>query len=396
MKFSFRKMSVLLVDSVGTALDTQESFLEPFEFYRIWTAKKADEAMGIIKERPIDLIITAWKLQPLSGVQFVEMVRKSPDHQELPVLMVADQVDKTMQAKAESLNVIQVLKHPLKPEVYREAVTEALKTSVDFEEEEFMAHMDAARKAKRQGRLDEAEEAYRAALGVKMSEDAYNGLASVLAAKGDSVGAGRCFMEALKANPLSLKAFLGLAHIYQDRGRPLDALKILARAVDAAKKLKEGSALRASILFYMGELELQLKNLKAALGYFDQAVELSPEDAKLQTDIGDTLADAGHHEESEIYYRQALAMDPELAHVYNRLAIAYRRQEKYDMAIDLYYKALAFHPDDENLIYNMARCFWDMGDWDKAREKLEQALEMNPDFTTATQLLDAVNRNAQQ
>ncbi len=388
-------MSVLLVDSVGAALDTQESFLEPFDFYRIWTAKKADEAMEVLRERPINLVITAWKLQPLSGMQLVEMIRKAPDYAELPVIMVADQLDKTMQEKADALQVHQVLKHPLKPETYREAVTKALESSVDFEEEQFMAHMDAARKAKRQGRLDEAEEAYRAALGVKMAEDAHNGLAAVLVAKGDPVGAGRCFMEALKANPLSLKAFLGLAHIYQARDRLPDALKILARAVDAAKKLKEGSALRASILFYMGELELQLKNLKAALGYFDQAVETSPEDTKLQTDIGDTLAEAGHNEASEEYYRRALVMDPELAHVYNRLAIAYRRQEKYDMAIDLYYKALAFHPDDENLMYNMARCFWEMGDWDQAGEKLKQALELNPEFAAATELLQAIQRQKQ-
>lgn len=392
LQFTFRKLSILLVDSMPSAMDTQEDYLAPLELYRIWTAKKPDEAMSTLDERQVHAVVTAAKMQPISGLQLVEMIRKHPKHKDLPVILIADQVDNLLQEKALGLKVHQVLSQPLKGDDFREAVRKALEPLVDHKEEEFMTHMDAARRASRKEQWETAEEAYRAALGVKMDEEAYNGLAKVLSAKGDAVGAGRCFMAAIKANPLSLKAFLGLANIYVAKDRLPDALKILSRAVDAAKKLKEGSALKASIMFYMGELELRLNDLKMALGLFEQASETSPEDAKLQVQIGDSLAEAGHHQESEAFYSKALEMDPELAHVYNRLAIAYRRQEKYDMAIDLYKKALAFHPDDENLMYNTARCYWEMGELQHSMEMLGKAMAVNPDFEAAARLLDVVMR----
>ena len=123
-------------------------------------------------------------------------------------------------------------------------------------------------------------------------------------------GAEQEFELALKKNPRSLRAFLGLALVYQSMNRPEDALKILAGVVTAAKKMKEAGALTASIYFYMGEIELQLKHIKESLGLFNKAAETLPGDTEIRTRIGDTLAKAGFLAESEKFLSKGPGTGP--------------------------------------------------------------------------------------
>ncbi len=389
MKYAYRRMSVLLVDSTSVAVDAMEGHLEGLQFHRIWSAKTADEAMQLLRERPVDLVVTNWKLQPITGLQLLEMIRRDSKLRPLPVVVLRNPKDKHIEEKADELGATALAELPVKPANLLDVVEQVLAPQIDEKEEEFLRQMDLARGAVRTGDLDQAEKAYRAALAVKVDEEAQVGLCKVLKKLGDWEGAEQSYVAALRANPYSLRAFLGLASVYQSCGRLEDALKVLAGAVNAAKKVKEGGSVQAVLFFYMGEIELQLKRLQQALGLFDKAVQQTPDDAQLQGRIGDSLAGEGFLAESEAYYQRALEIDPELAHVYNRLGIAYRRQQKFDMAINLYNKALHFHPRDEHLLYNVARCYWEMDEWQQATELLTRALEINPQFAEAQQLLEA-------
>lgn len=389
MKYAYRRMSVLLVDSTSVAADAMEAHLEGLQFHRIWTAKTADEAMQILRERPADLVVTNWKLQPITGLQLLEMVRRDPKLRSLPVVVLRSPKDKHIEEKADELGATALADLPVKAANLVEVIEQVLSSQIDEKEEEFLRQMDLARGAVRTGDLEQAETAYRSALAVKVDEEAQVGLGKVLKKLGNLEGAEQAYVGALRANPYSLRAFLGLASVYQAGGRLEDALKVLAGAVNAAKKVKEGGSVQAVLYFYMGEIELQLKRLQQALGLFDKAVQETPDDAQLQGRIGDTLAAVGFLAESEGYYQRALEIDPELAHVYNRLGIAYRRQQKFDMAINLYNKALHFHPRDEHLLYNVARCYWEMEEWQQTTEILTRALDINPKFSEAQQLLEA-------
>ncbi len=372
------------------ALDTLESYLETFKFYRIWTAVGVDEAMLKLKDKTVSLIITGWKMQPISGLQLVEMVRRRDDLKEVPVVLIAEQRDKQMETTGLKAGANAVLNHPLNAKKLQDTVTELLADQIDETEERFMEQMDLARKAERKKDLPEAEEAYREALGLKEDETALMALGRVLRKLGKSDEAIKSFFAVLRANPDHLKAYLELAMVYRQLSELEDALKVVKAALKAADRIKEGGFTKASLFYYMGEIELQLKNLQQALGHFRDATDQVPDDTGMATQVGDALAKEGHYAESEEFYQKALEMDPSLAHVYNRLGIAHRKQGKMDMALNLYKKALAFHPKDENLMYNMARCHWEMGEKQLASEVLTNALEINPEFDEARMLLNAV------
>lgn len=390
MKLSYRKLSILLVDPVQQAVDTLQDFLRDYQFYRVWTASTAEEAWKILKDKPLELVITGWKMKPASGFMLVEWIRGDAALKGLTVLMMRERRDEHAEKKGREVGVNGFVPLPLEAKATREVVEAALAPFVDETEESFLQHMNQARLAGRKEKWDQAAKAYQAALEVKNDEEAQLGLGRILLAREELGGAERAFMAAVRLNPQSLRALLGLAEVYQAAGRLDDALKVLKAAAQVARRLKESGSTQASIHFYIGEVALKLKNLQAALSSFQAAGELDPEDAELQVKMGDALARGGHAAESEQFYQRALEMDPKLAHVYNRLGITYRRQGKLELALSLYRRALNFHPEDENLYYNIARCHWDMSQFEPAARFLAQAMKINPEFPEAKTLLDAV------
>ncbi len=392
MKFSYRNMSLLLVDAVSQAMDTLQDFVRDHQFYRVWTARSVEEAWQILKDedKPVTLVITAWKMQPQSGFQLVEKIRSDPQLKDMLVLMMRDRRDKHVEEQGNKLGVNGYIPLPLEAKSAVAEIERLLDPLVDDTEEEFLKNIHEARIATRKEKWDRAEKHFRAALAAKNDEEAQMGLAKALKMKGDLAGAEKCYMAALRLNPQNLKAYVGLADVYQGADRLTEAFKVLAMAVTMAKKMKASGATQASLFFYIGELALRLKRLKEALGYFRQVGEMNTTDAELQVKIGDTLSAHEYLAEAEEFYQLALKMNPELAHVYNRLGMAYRRQKKFDQALNLYRRALAFHPEDEHLHYNIARVYWETEDFKHAAETLAKALKLNPEFTEARKLLDVV------
>ncbi len=390
MKLSYRRMNVLLVDPISTALDTLDAALEPFHFYRVWRVRSVDEANRLLAGKRLHLVICAAKQQPISGFQLLAMMGSDERLKGLPVILTVDRRDQETVGQAKSVEPAGVVLLPLEASDLRQAVEAALAPYVDEKEETYLEQIGSARQAMRRGDLDAAEKAYRLAISVKAEEEAQLSLGKLLKDKGDFAGAEEVFLATLKAHPSSLRAFLGLAEVYQAVGRLEEALKVLAGAVGAAKKLTAAGQARSSIYFFMGELELELMRLQEAMGLFGEACRADPANPRLPAKIGDALSKAGYVDEAVEFYQKALALDPELAHVYNHLGMAYRRQGNYELALNLYQKALTFHPEDENLLYNMARCYWEMGDFQCAAEQLSLSLKLKPAFPEAVKLLDAV------
>ncbi len=396
MKISYQSMSVLLVDPVSTGIDTLSDYLKEFAFYRVYTAKSVDEALKLLKDRPVNLVISSWKMQPLSGYQLLESVRKDDQLKLLPVLLMIDRKDKLLEDKGAMGGASGFLNIPLKPDAVIKTVEQVLAPFVDEQEEEYMLHYAAARKAVRHRDWDEAIKEFQAALEAKEDVKVRMALARALKQKGDMADAEQAFKEVLRSDGDALAAYSGLASVLQETGRLHDALRVLQGAEAVAARLQGSGKVNAHIHFYMGEIELQLKMIKEALAHFKQASVEDADNTELQIKIGDALLNNDLHEESEQYYEKALDMNPELAHVYNRLGIAYRKQQKFSMAIGLYEKALQFHPDDEHLYYNLARSHWERQEPSQACKWLEKSLKINPKFKDAERFLSGIQSQKSQ
>lgn len=397
MKIAYRKLSVLLVDSISTCTDTLQGYLQDFQFFRLYTASSAEEALKLLAEKELHLMITAWKMQPMSGMQLVEGARKNPKARGLPILVMREKRDTYIEEKARPMGVNGFLDLPLNYQAVTQAVEGLLEIHVDPVEEVFGTNMNTGRQALRKGLLKKAGRAFAAALEVRSDHDAHLGLAEVLKQQEDSEGAEKQYMAALRANPLSLKGFLALADLYVEGQRYQEAVKVLTAAVGVARQLKSDGETQAGLLLNIGELRLRLKDLKSAMGCFSQAVKLDPDTPDVKVKIGDALAKEGHHAQAEGYYEEAIAQDPDKAHYYNRLGITYRQQGKSEQALELYRRVQQIRPDDENLMYNIARCLFDMQQYQPAADEVAKAMKIRPNFPEAKKLLDvALKRLGQE
>jgi tetratricopeptide (TPR) repeat protein len=396
VKISYQDMSILIVDSVPTGIDTLASYVQDFNFYRVHSAKSVDEAFKVLRDDRIDLVISAWKMQPISGFQLLESIRTDQQHSDIPVLLMIDRHDKHLEDMGLKGGASGFLNLPLQMKAVVSTIEQVLEPFIDADDEEFLRHYADARKATRDRKWDKAIKEFKAALAVKEDTKARLAMARAFKQMGEMDEAQNAFKDVMKQNPDSLAAYSGLASVLQEEGRLHDALKVLMGAEATAKRLEESGQTNAGIHFYMGEIELQLKMVKEALAHFKQASEEDSENTELQVNIGDALLNHGLDEQSEEYYKKALDMDPELAHVYNRLGIAYRKQKKYDLAIELYKKALKVHPEDEHLLYNMARSYWEMNRLDDAITWLKKALELNPKFKEAKAFIRGIEKQKEQ
>ena len=391
MKLSYQKMSVMLVDSVGMITGTLTNILQPLGFYRIHTAKSAEEVLQTIASgKEIDLLISMWKLKAMSGAQLVEALR--PKYKEMPMFLIVDTPDKMMKQKAEQIGVNGLLEQPLDGKKVTSAVEEALAPFIDEDEENYAAHLQAARQASARGQHGKSIESYKAALAIKHNEDTALALADALRDDGQINEAEQAYIAIIRQNTGYIRAYIGLAGLYLANQRPNDALRLLSHAKAIAEQTNEDEATQARILYMMGEAELELQRLQQALEYFDQAVEKDSDNSNMAVNIADSLVKIGSLENSERFYQKALDINPDMAHVYNRLGIAYRQQKKFAQALDLYTKAIEYSPSDENLYYNIARSMWEMDDFSGAEDFLTQALKIKPDFNEAQQLLAVVKK----
>jgi two-component system, cell cycle response regulator len=119
--------TVLAVDSLHVNLNLIRSTLEP-SGYSVLAFETAEEALEALWQEPPDVILCRAHLAGMSGLQFLEAVRKEPDSRAIPFILVFSSVpDPANAADALALGAANVLSYPLEPEVLIREVESCLK-----------------------------------------------------------------------------------------------------------------------------------------------------------------------------------------------------------------------------------------------------------------------------
>ncbi len=128
---------------------------------------------------------------------------------------------------------------------------------------------------------------------------------------------------------------------------------------------------------------LALDNLdqyEAAVGAYDKAIALEPDNVWSWNNRGDAYAKLGNVEAAVADLQQAIQLNPQQSHIsLNNLGKLYFQQRSYQEAIDAYKSALQVSSQYLPAMVGLGNAYKSIQDYDNARAAYDRAIEVNPE-----------------
>ena len=83
-----RKIPILIVDDYKTMLRIIRNLLRQLDFQNVAEASDGASALQLLENQPFSLIISDWNMEPMTGLQLLREVRKSPRTKHIPFIMI--------------------------------------------------------------------------------------------------------------------------------------------------------------------------------------------------------------------------------------------------------------------------------------------------------------------
>lgn len=226
-------------------------------------------------------------------------------------------------------------------------------------------HLAAAIALHRQGKLAEAEQAYRRILSeTPHAFDALHLLGVLTLQRGQAPEGLALIARALSVRPDSAEAWSTLALGQARLRRYGEALASYDRVValkpgDAAAHTGRGNAL------------MELRRFADALAAYDRAIALNPGHAAAHHNRGTALKELSRHGEALAAYDRAIALQPDYAEAHNNRGAALKDLRRYDEALASFARAVALRPGYAEAHYNEALCRLLLGEFEIGWQKYD-------------------------
>lgn len=83
-----RNMPILIVDDYKTMLRIIRNLLRQLDFQNVEEASDGASALQLLEQQDFELVISDWNMEPMTGLQLLREVRKSPRLKHLPFIMI--------------------------------------------------------------------------------------------------------------------------------------------------------------------------------------------------------------------------------------------------------------------------------------------------------------------
>jgi len=182
---------------------------------------------------------------------------------------------------------------------------------------------------------------------------------------------------ATEQHPNSVSIQLRKARVLLDKGRAVEALRIL-------KKLESIEPGNHELYIAKGTALGMLGDIQGAKKMFDYSLTLDSEDIEnILFAITSVLQNLNYYEHMIPYLIKLIEMEPEFkAHLYD-LAYGYEKIEDFENSIKYYLKYLEEEPFSDSAWYNLGIIYNKLELYDKAMEAYDYALAINSQNTFA-------------
>jgi tetratricopeptide (TPR) repeat protein len=221
-------------------------------------------------------------------------------------------------------------------------------------------------------RNDEAERAYRHAIGLEgMNALARMGIGELMLALGRPLEAIAEFELALRRNPALAAAEMGLGNALGMMGRDEEALERYRKAQALRPRLPEAE-------FALGYALARMGRMKEAEAHYRRALVLRPDFAAAWINLGNLLREQGREVYAEAALKRAVELRPDLVTSWINLALLERERRCPSEAEACLRKAFALNPEQVETLVAWCQFRAAEGDLAGAWQWLRWALEREP------------------
>ncbi len=228
--------------------------------------------------------------------------------------------------------------------------------------------------AHRAGRIQEAEQYYRACLAKNPDHlDALNNLGTICMARNQGEAAIAHLEKAVAIKPDFADALNNLGFVLSQQNRLPEAVQYLEKAVAVKADF-------ADALNNLGSVLLRQGYLKRAITCCRRAIEIKPRFAKAYGNLGYALIKIGDYPQAITTLKEAIAIKPDFAGAHNNLGNAYMEYGLLEAAIESCNKAIELQADFAEGYNNLGLAQKKLGLLDEARQSFEKGAEIKPDY----------------
>ena len=126
VELDFDALRVLIVDDSRSARHFIRHVFEQLKIQNFFEASNGKEAVAVLSENYVDLVVTDYNMPEMDGRALVEYIRQQSWQASVPVLMVSSEQDESRLAAVEQAGVSAIFDKPFDPSRVRELVVQVL------------------------------------------------------------------------------------------------------------------------------------------------------------------------------------------------------------------------------------------------------------------------------
>jgi tetratricopeptide (TPR) repeat protein len=242
--------------------------------------------------------------------------------------------------------------------------------------------------------------------------DTYVMLAQIQAKQRDYSAAVKSYEKIIELDANRDSAYLGLGTVYVNMMKWAEAVAPLERAVQMnqdnvgayaliGKAYKEQRTFDKAAEAYekflgtdptvpgeapqdLAECYMELKQFDQAVGAFQTAVKIDPQNSHLLYKLAQAHQQAEQFEEAEAVYMQLIELSPDDAKIYfNTMVRMYDEAGMPDKAVAVARQQVELEPENAEAIYNVGAMLLKQKSYEEAAVAFERSIELDPNFEYA-------------
>lgn len=224
----------------------------------------------------------------------------------------------------------------------------------------------------RQGKLDQAETCYRAALAEdKKNVDILHALAVIAAQKNQLDKAVDYIHRALTLNPSDCRLLNSQGNIYSQQQDWQEALDAFNKAIQLCPTYHTAYT-------GLGLCLMRQKKYHNAKTAFQKALSLNPHDTQTLYNYATLLCHEADWESAIAPLKQITQQQPSFLAAWSQLATCYQQTENWADTINALQQALSLAPEDSDLMYRLGQAYLQQNKLEEAAAALETVVILSP------------------